>query len=89
MMQERADAVVVFSHNENWVNRQLIVRLAEETRLPALFFSYECVEIGGLMAYGLDWPDVARHVASVVTQIFDGTKPGEIPLLDHSSVGRP
>jgi putative ABC transport system substrate-binding protein len=35
---------------------------------------------GGLMAYGVNYPDSYRRAALYVDQIFRGANPGELPL---------
>jgi hypothetical protein len=49
------DALFVVGQAENFTHRRLIIELAERSRLPAIYFQTECVELGGLMAYSLDW----------------------------------
>ncbi len=66
-------------HNFN--NRRLIVQLASEGRLPAIYPWREFVETGGLMAYFFEFADVSRHLARQVDLILKGAKPGEIPIL--------
>jgi putative ABC transport system substrate-binding protein len=60
--------------------RQLIVELAEKSRLPAIYGYPEYVEAGGLMAYGADLGELGRRMADDVHQILNGTKPGDIPI---------
>jgi putative tryptophan/tyrosine transport system substrate-binding protein len=80
MMHEHADALVVGDQGENAANRRWIVALAEKERLPAIYAYRDDVELGGLMAYGIDMSDVYRGMAQQVDQILRGTKPGEIPF---------
>ena len=60
--------------------RQLIVELAEKSRLPAIYGYREYVEAGGLMAYGADFAELTRRMADDVHEILNGTKPGDIPI---------
>jgi putative ABC transport system substrate-binding protein len=59
----------------------LIAELAEKGRLPAIFHYRQCVEVGGLMAYGIDMSDLGHRIAGLVDKILKGTKPGEIPIF--------
>jgi putative ABC transport system substrate-binding protein len=77
---ERADALYVSGQPENYTNRRLIVQLAEESRLPAIYQYRYFTEIGGLMAYGPDLGDLFRHAADQVVQILKGINPAEIPF---------
>jgi putative ABC transport system substrate-binding protein len=61
-------------------NRRLIVALAAEHRLPAIYATREFVEEGGLMAYGPSYPDLYRRAASYIDKIFKGTKPSDLPV---------
>jgi putative ABC transport system substrate-binding protein len=49
-------------------------------RLPAIYNSREYVEMGGLMSYGPNFPDLFRRSADVVDKILRGTKPADIPV---------
>src|SRR5262249_25986949 len=57
MIQAGAEAVYVAEQGEHVTNRRVIVKLAEQYRLPAIFANPVYVEIGGLMAYSPDWAD--------------------------------
>jgi putative tryptophan/tyrosine transport system substrate-binding protein len=85
MAQEGADALIVHDHIANWTNRQLIIELANENRLPAIYPWQEVVRLGGLMAYGIDLADLGRRAADQIDQIFKGTKPGEMPYYQPTT----
>jgi putative ABC transport system substrate-binding protein len=38
------------------------------------------VSAGGLMSYGVDEHDAARHVVTYIDRIFKGAKPGDLPI---------
>jgi putative ABC transport system substrate-binding protein len=80
MVEQGADALLVLDQPENLTNRRLIVKLAAEAKLPAMYGYPAFTEIGGLMAYGVDLADPLRYAAGQVDQILKGTKPGEIPF---------
>jgi putative ABC transport system substrate-binding protein len=80
MAQGGADALLVSSQIENVTNQKLIVELAEEYGLPAIYPSRDFTEIGGLVAYGVDFLDIVRHAADQIDEIFKGANPGEIPI---------
>jgi putative tryptophan/tyrosine transport system substrate-binding protein len=61
-------------------NIQVIVDLAARHRLPALYPSREFVATGGLMTYGISYPDLYFRAASFVDKIFKGAKPGDLPI---------
>jgi len=61
-------------------NRQLITDLAAKHRLAAIYASKEFVDIGGLMAYGVSYPDLYFRSATFIDKIFRGAKPGDLPV---------
>ena len=61
-------------------NIQVIVDLAARHRLPALYPSKEFVAAGGLMTYGISYPDLYFRAASFVDKIFKGAKPGDLRI---------
>jgi putative ABC transport system substrate-binding protein len=77
---EGPDALIVNDIADHFPYRQLIVELAEKSRLPAIYGYREYVEAGGLMAYGADFGELMRRMADDVHQILNGTKPGDIPI---------
>jgi putative ABC transport system substrate-binding protein len=80
MTQERADALIVADQAENNTYSRLIIKLAKESRLPALFSLRFFAEQGGLIAYGIDIVDYYRRAADYIARILQGAKPGELPI---------
>jgi putative ABC transport system substrate-binding protein len=78
--QERPDAMIVSSDGALVPYRQLIVELAEKSRLPAMYPWGYYTEVGGLMAYESDLRELGRCMADDVHKIFNGAKPGDIPI---------
>jgi putative ABC transport system substrate-binding protein len=62
------------------VHRGLVIRLAAERRLPAVFNVPDAVPEGGLMFYGPDMVDIFRRSASYVDRILKGGNPGDLPV---------
>jgi putative ABC transport system substrate-binding protein len=60
--------------------RETIVRLAAQTRLPAVYGFGEFVRSGGLIAYGARVSDQARRAAVYVDRILNGAKPADLPV---------
>jgi len=61
-------------------NRKAIVELAAKHRLPAMYSAREFVEAGGLVAYGVSYPDLYYRAAGFADRILKGAKPGELPI---------
>jgi ABC-type uncharacterized transport system, periplasmic component len=80
LAKDRAQALVVSDHAEGVANRSVIVELAAQARLPAIYAYRVFVEAGGLMAYGIDNADLRRHVAGYIDRILKGANPAELPF---------
>jgi putative tryptophan/tyrosine transport system substrate-binding protein len=62
------------------VHRELIVKLAAQHRLPAIYFDRLFVAAGGLISYGPDNNDQFRRAAGYVDRILKGEKPADLPV---------
>ena len=63
-----------------YIHRDLIIKLAAERRLPAIYFDREFVAAGGLISYGPDLIDQFRRAAGYVDRILKGEKPADMPV---------
>src|SRR5262249_34306661 len=61
-------------------HHKLIIGLAAQHRLPAIYFNRLFVEAGGLISYGTDTIDPFRRAANYVNRILKGEKPGDLPV---------
>jgi putative tryptophan/tyrosine transport system substrate-binding protein len=61
-------------------HRDLIIALAAQHRLPAVYPYRHFAASGGLMSYGSDLADVYRRAASYVDRILKGAVPGDLPV---------
>ena len=62
------------------VHRELIIKLADKYRLPAVYPYRFFASSGGLMSYGLDTIGVFRQAATYVDRILKGAKPADLPV---------
>jgi putative ABC transport system substrate-binding protein len=62
------------------VHQHLFIRLAQQHRLPAIYFLRTSVAEGALMSYGPDIYDNFRRSASYVDRILKGAKPADLPV---------
>jgi putative ABC transport system substrate-binding protein len=76
----RADAVIVLSSVVTNAHRKEIVDLAAKDRLPAIYYTAEWVEVGGLLTYGASFLDLFRRAAMYVDKILKGAKPADLPV---------
>jgi putative tryptophan/tyrosine transport system substrate-binding protein len=60
--------------------RDLIVSLANRSRLPTIFGLRYYAEAGGLASYGVDNLDLYRRAGSYVDRILKGEKPSDLPV---------
>ena len=80
MARERPDALLVLNDAMLDGQRQRLVHLAAQARLPAMYQWREFAEGGGLMSYGADLPQMYRRAATYVDKILKGAKPADLPV---------
>ena len=78
--QKQVDAIMTTGTPFFLAERKRLVELASKHRLPAIYFSKEFVDEGGLMSYGADYDDLYRRAASYVDKILKGSKPADLPV---------
>ncbi|MGO9356687.1 MAG: ABC transporter substrate-binding protein [Xanthobacteraceae bacterium] len=61
-------------------HRELIIRLASEHKLPAVYYERYYVTGGGLVSYGPHIVDQFRRAAGYVDRILKGEKPTDLPV---------
>ena len=54
--------------------------MTANSRLPAMGAAREFVDVGGLLSYGVNLPDLAKQTAKYVDKILKGAKPAELPV---------
>jgi putative ABC transport system substrate-binding protein len=88
---EMESAVAAFARSANgglilmasglaFAHRTLILKLAAQHRLPAMYFERSFVAAGGLVSYGADHIEQFRHAAGYVDRILKGEKPADLPV---------
>jgi putative ABC transport system substrate-binding protein len=77
--------LVVLSTPAFDVERQRIVNLALQSRLPTVYASRNYVDSGGLMSYGPNLADLYRRAAAYVDKILKGAKPSDLPVEQPTS----
>jgi putative ABC transport system substrate-binding protein len=80
MVQRRAPALVIVTDPLFTSRRVLLVTLAARYAVPAIFTSREFADIGGLMSYGTNLPEIYRQVGSYAARILKGAKPADLPV---------
>ena len=76
----RAEALYVVADALMFTHRFRINTLALAARLPTMHALREGVDVGGLMSYGPNFPDLFRRAADYVDKILRGAKPSDLPV---------
>ncbi|HEX2933214.1 MAG TPA: ABC transporter substrate-binding protein [Candidatus Binatia bacterium] len=75
-----ADALLVMGSPLINAQRKQVAGLAVKYRLPAIYYTREFVEDGGLVSYGVNRNDLIRRAALYVDKILKGAKPADLPV---------
>jgi len=82
-IRQRADGLIVGIETLTLANQQLIVGLAARRRLPAIYASTEFT--GGLMSYGVNYPEMYRRAAVYTHKVLKGAKPADLPVEEPTT----
>ena len=80
MVKERIGGLVTEGPPLISSNRERILQLAEQHRLPAIHTEQEWANDGGLMSYGANRVEPYRRVAVYVDKILKGAKAANLPV---------
>ena len=84
LVRDRDDALYVAGDVFFTSRRVQFATLAASYRIPATYPSREAVEVGGLMAYAADRPDMYRQVGAYTGRILKGAKPADLPVVQST-----
>ncbi len=76
----KADALLVLPAMYFARNRDLLLRLVAQHRLPAIYDVRSFTDAGGLMNYGANTADLGRRAATFVDKVLKGANPAELPV---------
>ena len=79
-LRQQIGGLVIGADGLTQLHQQMIIDFADHNRLPAVYPAREYVEAGGLIAYGVNYPDLYFRLASFIDKIFKGAKPEELPV---------
>jgi putative ABC transport system substrate-binding protein len=65
---------------------RLIIKLAAQRALPAMYPYVGYVERGGLICYGIDWIERWRSMAGYVDLILRGARPADLPVQSATKI---
>jgi len=83
---ERADALLVGPDAVILANREVIIGLAAQHKIPAVYSIREFAAAGGLMSYGTNYPDAYRQVGDYLDRVLKGEKPEDLPVLQVTRI---
>jgi putative ABC transport system substrate-binding protein len=72
--------LIVTGSNFAITHRELIIKLVNQQKLPAVYPIRFFVDAGGLISYGPDAIDPHRRAADYVDRILKGEKPADMPV---------
>ena len=80
LSRERPDGIFFMEGPLFLRHRQMIVERAAAARIPGVYAVPEYAEAGGLMVYGVNYPNQFRRAATYVDKILKGARPGDLPV---------
>jgi putative ABC transport system substrate-binding protein len=80
MNSEPPDAILMVSDVLTVLNRKRVIDYAAAKRIPAIYEEEQFVRDGGLMSYGADANESFERAADLVSRIFGGAQPSDIPF---------
>jgi putative ABC transport system substrate-binding protein len=86
LVEQRAGAILIIANNVFTVNRDLLVKLAAQHAVPAIYSSRDFVEGGGLMSYGASLTDAYRLVGAYTGRILKGERPADLPVQQSTKI---
>jgi putative ABC transport system substrate-binding protein len=80
MTRDPPDAILMVADRLTNLNRKKVFEFAATHRLPSIYEGEASVIDGGLMSYGPDFNEVFARTASLISRIFKGTRPSDLPF---------
>jgi putative ABC transport system substrate-binding protein len=80
MDRERPGAILMVSDSLTTLNRKRIFDFAAERKIPAIYEYDFMARDGGLMSYGPDLKESFERAGDMVSRIFKGARPADLPF---------
>ena len=80
LARRQSHAAVVLADAFTMYHRRQITMLAAKRRLPTMYGLPDFVDVGGLMAYGVDTTVLYQGAATYVDKILRGARPANLPI---------
>ena len=78
--RNRAEAIVVLPDPYLSTQREALMRMIRELKVPAIFTEATYLDAGGLMTYGPSLSEMSRRAAAYVDRILRGARPADLPI---------
>ena len=85
-VQERVGALLIFPDALFTSNRERLIALLSQHKLPGVYNSREFAVAGGLIGYGANQTEAYRQAGNYAGRILKGEKPGDLPVVQSSSI---
>ena len=85
LRNQRVSALLVTAAPYFDTRRARIIEFAAENKIPAIYQFREYAVDGGLISYGPRITDSYRQAGVYVGRILNGTKPGDLPVLQPTN----
>jgi putative ABC transport system substrate-binding protein len=82
----KADALLVMPDPYFFVRCHQLVALTARRTMPAIYPFRECVDIGGLISYGIPLASLFRQMGMQAGKILKGAKPADLPIQQSTRV---
>src|SRR5262249_7873263 len=82
----KPDALLTLVDQVTTRRREDVIKFAQSIRRPGMFALKEFVIAGGLMSYGVSFPDLHYRAARYVHEILKGANPAELPVQQPTKV---
>jgi putative ABC transport system substrate-binding protein len=86
MAAKRVGAVVIIDDATLIANAPVLAQIALQHHLPSIGWPDYAVA-GGLLSYGINFPDMFRRAATFVDKILKGAKPSDLPVERSTKFG--
>ncbi len=86
LADKRADALIVGADPLFQSLRGQLLDLTRRIALPTIYFQREFVVDGGLISYGIYFPDAYRQAGNYAGRVLKGEKPAELPVVQMTRI---